>query len=180
MRHEYGHGSLMPSPVGHALGALAAGWTMAKPPSERRAFVVQAAILSALGCAPDLDLLIGRHSRETHSLGAAVIVATAAALWRWPVAATRGRIWLAAFLAWVSHPILDMLSLDTSIPLGVMFFWPFSREHVQTGWAVFASIYRNYHEAGFLLHNLLAVIREIAIVGPVAAAAYVLSRRRRT
>jgi membrane-bound metal-dependent hydrolase YbcI (DUF457 family) len=159
----------MPSPVGHSLGALASGWTAARPPAERRALVVQTALLALLGCAPDLDLLIGRHSRETHSIGAAVIVASAAALLRLPIAPTRPRIWCAAFLAWISHPLLDMLSLDTSVPLGVMFLWPFSTTHYQTGWSVFASIYRNYHEAGFVTHNLLAIVREFAIMAPIAA-----------
>jgi inner membrane protein len=155
---------------------LAAGWSAARPSTGRRALAVQVAILAALGCAPDLDLLIHRHSRETHSIGAAVIAASIAAWRQWPIAETRGRIWLAAFLAWVSHPILDMLSLDTSIPLGVMFLWPFSRDHMQTGLNIFSSIYRNYHESGFLLHNALAALREFAIVAPVTA--FVWWRRR--
>jgi membrane-bound metal-dependent hydrolase YbcI (DUF457 family) len=163
--------------VGHTLGALAAGWTVAKPKAERRALVVQAAILATIGCAPDLDLLIGRHSRETHSIGAAVLVATIAAWRRWPLAETRGRIWLAACFAWLSHPVLDMLSLDTSIPLGVMFLWPFSREHMQTGWAVFDSIYRNYHEAGFTFHNVIAALREAVIVGPIAGVVWIVRRQ---
>lgn len=167
----------MPSPVGHALGAVAAGWAVARPAASRRAFAVEVGILCALGVAPDLDLLINRHSKETHSLGAAVIVATAAAFWRWPIADTRAWIWLTAFAAWLSHPLLDALSLDTSVPLGVMLLWPFSTSHFQTGWAVFDSIYRNYHEAGWFLHNAIAVVREVVIVGPVAAGVWVLRRK---
>jgi membrane-bound metal-dependent hydrolase YbcI (DUF457 family) len=167
----------VPSPVGHALGALAVGWTAAGRRAGGRALAVQAGILAAIGAAPDLDLLAGRHSGETHSLGAAVIVGCAAAIWRWPIAGTRTRIWFAAFLAYASHPILDMLSLDTSIPLGVMFLWPFSTVHIQTGWSIFASIYRNYHESGFLAHNLLAMVQEVLIVGPLTALAYYLRVR---
>jgi membrane-bound metal-dependent hydrolase YbcI (DUF457 family) len=151
---------------------------VARPKVGRRALAVQCGILVALGCAPDLDLLIGRHSRETHSLGAAVIAASIAAWRRWPIAGTRGRIWWAAFLAWLSHPLLDMLSLDTSIPIGVMFLWPFSHAHMQTGWNVFASIYRNYHESGFTWHNILAAARECVIVAPFTAAVWLVRRRR--
>jgi len=169
----------MPSPVGHALAGVAAGWLIAPPasPPSSRAFRVQVAILAAVAIAPDLDLLINRHSRETHSLGAAAIVATVAAIWRWPVASTRGRIWCAIFLAWASHPLLDALAIDTAPPIGVMAFWPFSREHVQTGLAVFSPISRSWNQPGLVAHNAWAVVREIAIMGPIAAAVWWLRRR---
>ena len=169
----------MPSPVGHALAGIAAGWLAAPPASSvsSRAFRLQAAILGAVAVAPDLDLLINRHSRETHSVGAAAIVATIAALWRWPVAATRGRIWAAIFLAWVSHPLLDALAIDTAPPIGVMAFWPFSREHMQTGLAIFSPISRNWGQPGLVAHNAWAVVRELAILGPITAAVWWLRRR---
>ena len=98
----------MPSPLGHALGAAAVGWIVAGRPRDGR-FLRQTAILVAAGVAPDLDLLIGRHSAESHSMGAAMIAGTVAAWRRWPVAQTRLRIWLAVFAAWLSHPIMDAL-----------------------------------------------------------------------
>ena len=63
------------------------------PVARRRAqgAWAQAATLVAVGVAPDLDLLCGRHSAETHSVGAAVIVASIAAWRRWPVAASERR-----------------------------------------------------------------------------------------
>src|SRR3954452_11367330 len=85
----------VPSPVGHALGALAVGWAVAPRPATSRAAWTQAALLAAAGVAPDLDLLMGRHSAETHSLGAAILVATVAAGLRAPVASTRAGIWMA-------------------------------------------------------------------------------------
>jgi inner membrane protein len=169
----------MPSPLGHALAGVAAGWLAAPPisPASSRSFRIQVAILSAVAVAPDLDLLIDRHSRETHSLGAAIIVATMAAFWRWPIAATRWRIWAAVFLAWVSHPLLDALAIDTAPPIGVMLFWPFSREHVQTGLAVFSPISRSWGQPGLVAHNAWAVVREVAILGPITGAVWWLRRR---
>jgi membrane-bound metal-dependent hydrolase YbcI (DUF457 family) len=123
--------------------------------------------LLLLGMAPDLDLLVARHSRETHSVGAALIVATVAAWQRWPIGSSRGRIWLAACLAWLSHPILDALALDTAPPLGVMLFWPWSVEHVQTGWSLFGPISRRPWLWSFWTTNLASLARELVILGPI-------------
>lgn len=154
------------------------GWAIARPAATRRALLVQASIFAAIGSAPDLDLLIGRHSRETHSLGAAVIAATVAAAWRWPIADTRARIFLAALCAWFSHPMMDALSPDTSAPIGVMIMWPFSREHWLTGWALFWPIWRDIHSSKFFSHNSGAVLRELAIMLPVTALVWWTRRRR--
>jgi membrane-bound metal-dependent hydrolase YbcI (DUF457 family) len=167
----------VPSPIGHALGAIAAGWIAARPATSPKLLAAQVAILSALGVAADFDLLIGRHSRETHSIGAAVIVASIAAWQRWPLACGRTRIWLAACAAWLTHPLLDALSFDTSVPQGVMLLWPFSGHHWQTGWAVFDSIYRNWRDAGFLRHNTLAIFRELLMVGPIAGMVWAVRRK---
>jgi inner membrane protein len=167
----------VPSPVGHALGGLAAAWLVAPPDRSRRDCLVQAAILSAVAIAPDLDLLVGRHSGETHSVGAAVLVGALAAWQRWPVARERWRIGLAVFLAWLSHPLLDAFGQDTSSPIGVMAFWPFSREYVNANIPLFMPIWRRWWLPGFLPHNLMAVAREIALLGPVTAAIWWLRRR---
>jgi inner membrane protein len=168
----------MPSPVGHSLAAVAVGWAVARPSAGRRALARQVAVLSAIAVAPDLDLLIGRHSMETHSLGAAVLVGALAAWRRWPLGAGRWSTGLAAGLAWLSHPIADALSLDTTPPIGVMFFWPASSERVLTGWSVFAPISRRYWLPGFLEYTVMAVLRELAILLPVLAAVWLARRRR--
>jgi membrane-bound metal-dependent hydrolase YbcI (DUF457 family) len=139
----------MPSPIGHGLAAIAVGLGVAGPAPDAAAAWRRIAILAAIGMAPDLDLLIGRHSRETHSLGAAAIVASLAAALRWPVATSRLRIWCTVALAWLSHPLLDALALDTSPPLGVMALWPFTRTHYQTGLSLFGPIARSVRQPGF-------------------------------
>ena len=65
----------MPSPVGHALGGIVAGWR-AVPDGARRADTLRTAlIVGAFGVAPDLDLLVHDHRGPAHSLGAAILVA---------------------------------------------------------------------------------------------------------
>ena len=157
----------MPSPLGHGLAALAAGWGTAGIAEDRRRRFRQAAILVAVGIAPDLDLLIGRHSMETHSLGAAAMVATVAAWRLWPVASSRARIWVTIALAWMSHPLLDALGSDTSPPIGVMALWPLSTAHVQTTLHVFGAISRRYWRDDFWSLNLSSMGREVLILAPI-------------
>jgi hypothetical protein len=57
----------MPSPVGHALGGIAAGVRLTG--NSRRALWT----LAGIGAAADLDLLVGAHRGISHSLGAAVL-----------------------------------------------------------------------------------------------------------
>src|SRR4051812_36182546 len=130
----------MPSPVGHALSAVACGWLVARPPRKPRDFIVQVALLGALGVAPDLDLLIDRHRAETHSVGAAMIAGAVAAAWRWPIASSRWRVGVAAFLAWASHPMLDAFGADSKMPFGSMAFWPFSTSYYIAPWTLFLPI----------------------------------------
>ena len=142
---------------------------VSRPPSSPRGALVQAAVFAAAGMAPDLDILIDRHRAESHSLGVTLLVACVAALWRWPVADARWRIGCAVFLAWATHPLLDALSHDTKAPLGIMAFWPLSRDYFIFPVEVFGSITRRWHGPLFLLYNGLAVARELVILGPVTA-----------
>ena len=128
--------------------------------------------------APDLDLLVGRHSQETHSIGAAAFVAAIAAWRYWPVAATRARIFLAVLAAWFSHPLLDAMSFDLGPPIGVMLFWPFSTEHWHTGLYVFGAIERHFDHEGFWRQNITSFAREMAVLLPIAAGVWWIRRHR--
>src|SRR5262245_58906966 len=112
----------MPSPVGHALGGIAAGWSFEPrhtPQAQRRArFRIETLGFATLGVAADLDLLLGVHRGATHSLGAIVLVALAA----WLALRHRSRRdrWaIACAAAFGSHVLLDWLGSDTSAPFGV-------------------------------------------------------------
>lgn len=139
----------------------------------------QGALLMAVGLMPDLDLLWGRHSHETHSIGAALIVATVAAWRRWPVASTRWRVWCAVLAAYLTHPLLDALAQDTSSPIGIMAFWPWSREFYSTGWGLVGPISRRYWTEEFWVVNVASVSREVLLFGPVALAVYMRARIKR-
>jgi hypothetical protein len=119
--------------------------------------------------APDLDFLWGRHNMETHSLGAALAAGAVA------LAVTRGRdlrLVLAVTLAWASHVLLDWLGSDTVPPLGVMALWPFTTSFSFADAFVFAAIKRDGALGELVIVNGLAVVREVAILGPAAAAAW--------
>jgi hypothetical protein len=171
----------MPSPLGHTLGAIALSAIVEAPPFDRRVRWWRVVVLAAISVAPDLDLLIGRHSRETHSIGAALIAASLIAWWRPAVLSSqRWRSWLIVFLVWLSHPLLDILAPDGTPPFGVMLLWPFSVEYHTTGLHILDPINRRWWMGfePFVLHNLLAIVREVLILGPVAGLVWIYRRRR--
>ena len=159
----------MPSPVGHGLGGIAAGWHLV-PARNRRA----ALILASVAIAPDLDLLVGAHREASHSLGMALVAGVIAAL----VARQHRARWGAAVaVAWASHVLLDWLSNDTRPPIGVMALWPFTDRYFKAAIEVFPPVSRRYWETRFWTYNLHALIVELIVLGPIALA--VTWRRRR-
>ena len=165
----------MPSPIGHALGGVIAGWLVAPPsavgpggapatPSERWRLPL---VLGLLACVPDIDFLWGRHNYETHSLGAAVAAGFVVLAW------TRGRGWrlaLAVAAAWSSHVLLDWLGSDDSPPIGVMALWPISTEFYFADAWVFDAISRRPWRDDFISQNVIAIAKEILLLAPPAAA----------
>lgn len=153
----------MPSPLGHALGGIAAGWIVAPPRDRSVAGTLRSGVLfAALALVPDVDLLFNQHQGPTHSLGAAAIAGLAVG------AITRqGRLGVAAACAYASHVLLDWLGADTAPPFGVMALWPVSHEHYLSRLDVFAGVLR-FYRPGFWAYNIRAVAREIVILGPIA------------
>jgi membrane-bound metal-dependent hydrolase YbcI (DUF457 family) len=158
----------MPSPVGHALGGIAAGWH-----AGGRHDLPSAIVLAVVAVAPDCDLLLGVHRGISHSLGAAC----AAGLVAW-IASRQPRWGLAIALAWASHVGLDWLSNDTRPPIGVMALWPITHDYYKAAVEIFPPVSRKYWEARFWKYNAHALFAELAILGP-AALAVVWSTRRR-
>jgi inner membrane protein len=153
----------MPSPVGHGLASLIVGAPI------KRGWLA----LALIGMAPDLDLLWGRHGMETHSVGAAVLAGMLAWLF------TRNRqVAMIVGAVWFAHPLLDALGEDSSAPYGVMLWWPFSHAHFIAPFHLFDSIYRAYWKFDFWTHNAVAAAKEIAILGPIAAAVWWRRRRK--
>jgi inner membrane protein len=193
----------VPSPLGHVIAGVAAGWLVAgapRQPSLDDPAWRHAALFGALGALPDVDLLVGAHSGPTHSIGAAAIVGVVAALVQ--LARTRphkhpgtlapshpgtlstlapwhpGTLGVACALSFASHILLDWLSRDTTAPIGIMALWPFSHAYYESDLHVFMAISRRYYQGWtFVRHNVLAVAREIAILLPVLALVVVMRRR---
>jgi hypothetical protein len=165
----------MPSPVGHALGAIAVGWKIVPHHRWR-----DAAVLALVAIAPDLDLLVHDHRGMSHSLGVAVLAGLAAsAAAAPPLRRDRLRWGLAVALAWASHVALDWLSNDTRPPIGVMALWPFTRDYYKAPIEIFPAVSRHYWETRFWIYNAKALIVEVAILGPIAALIVIFGGRRR-
>ena len=123
---------------------------------------------------PDIDFAWGGHNRETHSLGAAVLAGVAVLAW------TRGRnprLALAVTLAWASHVLFDWLGSDDTPPLGVMALWPLNSTFYFADAFVFEAISRRYWLPNFVPHNVWAVVKEVALLGPIATGLFFLRRR---
>ncbi|HUF24540.1 MAG TPA: metal-dependent hydrolase [Vicinamibacterales bacterium] len=168
----------MPTPVGHALGAL----ILTAPIRARYRLLGAGAAVGAVafGVAPDLDLLIGRHSAETHSIGAAALTGALA----WLFLRSRGRPRagpLAAVLALavLSHAMLDWLGTDTSTPIGIMALWPFGTSYYESDVHVFMAVSRRYWLDEFWSYNLRVLARELLLLGVPALAIEWLLRRRK-
>ena len=186
----------MPSPLGHALGAVAAGWLVGgrlwrgwhatvfvprlRPVVDalgqtRRAFDVNlthrglaTVLFATVGVMPDLDLLVGSHSTYTHSVGAVALVFVAA----WALS-KRPRVAAAVAAAWASHLLLDWLGSDTSPPIGIMALWPFTSKHYQSSFYLFDAISRRYWlPEQFVWWNLKAAMKEVLILTPLAGVSY--------
>ena len=172
----------MPSPIGHAIAGVAAGWLIAGSPKVAGTFPGkvpatlwrEAALFGAFGALPDVDLLVGAHSGPTHSLGAAALVGmTAFVVARHLGARHAGRLALACASAYASHVLLDWLGSDSSPPIGVMALWPLSRAYYESDLHVFMAISRRYYQGWrFVAQNVLAVCLELAILVPIFASVW--------
>lgn len=158
----------MPSPVGHALAGIAAGWLIA--PAPRAEAPARVLLLGAVALAPDLDLLVGAHSGPSHGIGVALTAGVIALIWARRQGVRAASLFgLAIAAAYASHPLLDWLGTDSSPPIGIMALWPFSRDYYESSLHVFMAISRRYWLPEFWSHNLLAVGRELVLLLPVLA-----------
>jgi membrane-bound metal-dependent hydrolase YbcI (DUF457 family) len=174
----------MPSPIGHALAGAAIAWSIRGLPGWKGA-----ALCALFAALPDADLLFAQtHRTATHSIPVAIlmtIIAVAVTGWVKPSALGDGtaprQLAFACGLAWSSHIVLDWLGADASPPYGVQALWPLGDGWFFSGLDVFAGTERRQpFTARAMLINLRALLQEIALMTPIAAAAWWLTRRRRT
>lgn len=163
----------MPSPLGHALGGAAIGLLASEGGRLRFAHVRpawlqrpsgRAVLFAAVACSPDIDLIVGTHSAQTHSVGAALIAVLAL------LALTRNtHLAFAGGAAYASHLLFDWLGRDTSPPLGIMALWPFSSTYHMAPVPILEPVSRRYWLPGFWLHNVKVGLSELLIFGSMAA-----------
>ncbi len=156
----------MPSPVGHALGGIAAGCAISRSKCRREVLAFAAA-----GVIADVDLILSAtHRGPTHSVVTAILVflvAFTAFSSQRPRDANL-RLAAAIGLAYFTHVLFDWLGEDSGPPSGIMAFWPFSTAYHVSGLDVFNGIERRYWLPEFWWGNARSVLREILIVGPLA------------
>lgn len=181
----------MPSPLGHVIAGVAAGWLVAgaprlAPPLSTKVagtfpaqvpatFWREAGLFGALGALPDIDLLFGAHSGPTHSIGITLVVGIVAGLVRGvtarrpPATGLRSLTFaLACLAAYGSHVLLDWLGTDASPPIGIMALWPLSNAHYESDLHFFMAISRRYYQGwAFVRHNAIALVRELVILLPL-------------
>jgi membrane-bound metal-dependent hydrolase YbcI (DUF457 family) len=140
---------------------------------RRREWLVVVGWCVVLACLPDVDFAWGRHNMETHSVGFALLVGLAV------FALTRSaRLATACTLAVATHVLFDWLGSDDSPPLGVTALWPLSDRFYFAEAYVFDAISRRYWLPGFIAHNAVAVLKEIAILAPPLAIVFLLRAKR--
>jgi membrane-bound metal-dependent hydrolase YbcI (DUF457 family) len=132
-------------------------------------------LFAGVATLPDLDLLVGLHSRYTHSIGAALVVFAAAfvVLSRsgWRTLRLQAHAALAIGLSYASHVLLDWLGADSTPPFGIMALWPFSDAFYVSPVPIFLGISRRYWLAAAWKQNAASLLREVIILVPLAVLA---------
>jgi membrane-bound metal-dependent hydrolase YbcI (DUF457 family) len=179
----------MPSPFGHSLAGLAVAWAVDLVPGDRAWRAAPAGVSwyrragngLSLACAllamtPDLDLAFTRHRASTHSVGAVALVGLVAAVVgrRYaPRHATRIAFMCAA--AYASHMLLDWLGVDLYPPPGLQVFRPFDSSWYISGFDLFRQTRREHlFTRAVLSQNFLAIAQEMAMLGPIAVALWLV------
>jgi len=120
----------------------------------------RAAAFIVIGNLPDADFLVGFllgqpgafHRGVSHTVLAAVAFGIAAGVfvhWRWRECF--GAAALAFGAAYLSHLVLDYLTIDTRPPAGVQLLWPFSSAYYMSPVTLFTEIWIDGKtRAGFL------------------------------
>ena len=172
-------GLRMPSPIGHALGGLAAAWTADLVDGRRDDRWRPLLLYMALAAAPDLDLVVpGGHRMATHSLFAMLLVFIIAAAVTAQVTRWRDAVVCAA--AYGSHLLLDWLGADNLPPRGIQLLWPVSDRWFISDLDLFRQTARQHFLApAVMLQNAIAVAQEVAIMAPIVALLWWARQRRR-
>jgi membrane-bound metal-dependent hydrolase YbcI (DUF457 family) len=169
----------MPTPVGHALGGLAAA-LLANSAARRPRLTPRVLLIAVVvAIAPDLDILAGHHRSYTHSAGAVALVGLASWLMLRRRVQDASAAAAAVTAAYTSHLVLDWLGKDTARPAGLTIFWPLSSEYFMSGLDIFEEVSRRYWLINeFVVGNLRAVSWELLVLTPLLIVAWAFWSKR--
>jgi membrane-bound metal-dependent hydrolase YbcI (DUF457 family) len=115
----------------------------------------------------------------SHSIPAALLLGLLvyAACW-WREHQRPVRMTVLMFCAYLSHLLIDWLTLDPGPVSGIPLFHPFSQEHYMASPTLFLNIERtDAFTTAVIIHNLKAFLLEILLLGPPAALLWLWNRR---
>ena len=179
----------MCSPVGHSLLGAAISLPQQSTLKSKGWLIAGSILLANL---PDADHLLGwiqgdptaYHRMWTHSIGFAIMISAVLALaarlfkWRHPF---RWGLWGGVLI--LSHLVLDYFAKDTSEPVGIPLLWPFVKQYFYSPVWIFSDLFKSPESADFfqslwVKHNLLSMLREALILGPILFAVWLVQRYR--
>ncbi|MDP7522465.1 MAG: metal-dependent hydrolase [Arenicellales bacterium] len=171
----------MCSPIGHGLAGIAVG--LISRPGFKGGFSFSLYLYAFFSAnVPDLDflpgLLIGDinrwHHSYSHTLFAALLYTVLALLAARGFGIKKWRLvgWL-SLIPYLSHLLLDYLSLDRGAPFGIPLLWPLSDDYFYSELLLFGAIDHGGFGATntealidiFSYANLLVITRELLILG---------------
>jgi inner membrane protein len=168
----------MSTPVGHFLLGSTLGYGPIKRVSPNS--WVTLGLLLVLSNLSDIDYLFGLptgnpsryHHFWTHSLIFTGLFGILSGILFWIITNKSGwKLGFIVFLIMASHLILDFFTKDTSEPIGLQLFWPFSTQFYISPVTIFRDVAKSaqsqhFFASLFCLHNLWTVLLEAVILGP--------------
>lgn len=168
----------MPTPIAHSLvgGIFYFIWKRRLPNSLRPVFL---GILFCVTYSNLLDfdfipgIILGNlnrfHHGISHSIGFAVVIAFVTGLVsRFLLKRSFWRIGGVSLILLLVHLFMDFSTGDTSVPYGIMLFWPFSNRYYISPISIFPAFPKRASVADVVNPlNLKAYIYELILLGPL-------------
>jgi len=172
----------MATPVGHSLvaGMFYLEWNNKK---EHNLSLMLFCFLFSNG--PDLDFLPGIfignpgrfHHGLSHSLAFGVLITFITCIilksLKYFCSYSFSRLAFMGCLLYISHLLLDLITLDDFFPYGIQALWPFVSEYITPPFYVFSNVARSSLDAGFhkilhevILHNMWVALDETFVFLP--------------
>jgi len=177
----------MASPIAHTLGAYAVLVTIEPRLASRRLNGIALGTAFVFGNLADADFVveqfisspIWKHHYFSHSIFFGILVGIVTYLVL-KIARRKNAFRDAGLVcaAYCSHLLIDYFTDDGSKPYGIPLLLPFTQEHFISPLPIFYSIHRGELSDLFSMHNLMAVLIELAVMGVIAYLAFFLARMR--